>query len=113
MKGTEKQIAWAEGIKTAAINNINHNIDLSMARYEEYDHHPNYLATAEAFRVMAAVLAKVFAEHDDAEYIIDRRDMLAFASLCRTVDKWADLILSGKKTAAEIAAQNGIKDYRA
>lgn len=112
MKGTEKQIAWAEDIKSAAISNVNHNVVLSMQRYEEYDHHPAYLATAEAFRIMAACLDRIFSVHDDAEYYITHKKSFEFENLCQTVDRWAELIRTGKKNAAQIAAENGIKDYQ-
>lgn len=111
MNGTEKQIAFAEEIKNAAMTNVLHNAELSMQRYEEYDHHPNYLAEAEAFRIMAACLEKVFAAHDDAEYFISNREKLSFASLFQTVDRWAELIRQGKKTAAQIAFENGVKNW--
>lgn len=111
MKGTEKQIAWAEEIKSSAMSNVQHNIELSMQRYEEYDHHTAFLATATAFRIMAACLEKIFAAHDDAEYYIAHKGKLEFKNLCATVDRWAALILEGRKTASQIATENGIKDF--
>lgn len=111
MKGTEKQIVFAEEIKNAAMSNVLHNIELSMKRYEEYDHHPNFLTEAEAFRIMAACLKKIFDAHDDAEYFISRKETLAFENLCKTVDRWAELIRQGKKTAAQIAFENGVKNW--
>lgn len=110
MKGTEKQIAWAQDIKREALEKIEKNIALNAERYEEYDHHRLYAANIEAHKIMRAVLNAIFSVHDDAEYIIDHRAILTNYST--TVDRWAELILTGKKTAAQIAAQNGIKDYK-
>lgn len=113
MKGTEKQIAWAKDIYNKAAENIRSNIELNMARYEEYDHHPMYAANAEAYKIMLAVLDGIFAAHDDAEYIINHRAMLTPSGYSIHVNRWAEMIRTGKKSSKQIAKENGIKDYKA
>ena len=110
MKGTEKQVAWAQDIRNTALKNIEANIERNAKMYEEYDHHPMYAANIEAYKIMRAVITGIFAAHDDAEYIINHRAVLT--NFVYTVSRWAELIRTGKKTAEQIAAQNGIKDYK-
>ena len=110
MTGTEKQIAWAEDIKANAIGNADSIIKSALDKYHEYDEHPGFLTTAKAYKIMRAVLVCIFAAHDDAEYIINHRSVLL--NYTSTVDRWAELIRTNEKTAAQIAAQNGLKDYK-
>lgn len=110
MKGTEKQVAWAQDIHDKALENIEANIERNAKMYAECGQHPAYAANIKAYKIMRAVLAAIFAAHDDAEYIINHRAILT--NFGTTVDRWAELIRTGKKTAEQIAAQNGIKDYK-
>lgn len=110
MKGTEKQIAWALDIMNNARENVEANIERNEQMHKEYDQHPAYAANVQAYKIMRAVLAAIFAAHDDAEYIINHRAILT--NFGATVDRWSELIRTGKKTAEQIAAQNGIKDYK-
>ena len=113
MKGTEKQIAWAQDIKRQALENIESNITLNAARYEEFDKLPMYAANVEVYKIMAAVIEGIFAAHDDAEYIINHHSMLSPSGYTVHVDRWAEMIRSGKKTVEQIAKENGLKNYQA
>ena len=113
MTGTEKQIAWAQDIKRQAMESIESNIKTNAERYEEFDHHPMYAANIEAYKIMAAVIEGIFAAHDDAEYIINHRAMLSPSGFSTHVNRWAEMIRTGKKTAEQIAKENGLKDYQA
>ena len=110
MKGTEKQIAWAQDIYNEAAKNINSSIAQYTEKYEQYDHHPAFAANVAAYKIMAAVLDGIFAAHDDAEYIINHR--AALTNFNGIVSRWAEQIRTGKMTAEQIAAQNGIKNYK-
>ena len=113
MKGTEKQIARAQDIRKQAMENIESNIKLNTERYEEFDHHPIYAANIEAFKIMRAVIDGIYAAHDDAEYFIDHRSILSFSGFIMHVNRWAEMIRSGKKTVEQIAKENGLKNYQA
>lgn len=107
MKGTARQIEWAEDIRRQAIENIEANIKLRA----QYDDVPS-AATVSAYKIMRAVVDGVFAAHDDAEWIINHRQMLTPSGYRVCVDRWAELISTGRMTAEQIAAQNGLKDYK-
>jgi hypothetical protein len=113
MKGTEKQIAWAQDIRSQAIENIESNIKLNAERYEEFDHHPMYAANVESYKIMRAVIEGIYEAHDDAEYIINHRTILSPSGYTVHVNRWAEMILSGKKTVEQIAKENGLKNYQA
>ena len=113
MKGTEKQIAWAQDIKRYALANLESNITLYTDCLKEYDNHPLFAANIEAYKIMRAVIEGIFAAHDDAEYIINHREKLTPSGYTTYIDRWSELIRSGKKTAEQIARENGLKDYQA
>ena len=113
MKGTEKQITWAQDIIKTSLEHAENNSKLNMDRYEEYDHHPMYLANAEAYKLMTAVLKAIFAAHDDAAWIIEHRTRIGNQAISQQADRWADMIRSGRKTIAQIASENGLKNYQA
>lgn len=113
MKGTEKQIAWAQDIRSHAIVDIESNINLNAERYEEFDHHPMYAANIASYKIMRAVIEGIYEAHDDAEYIINHRTILSPSGYTVHVNRWAEMIRSGKKTAEQIAKENGLKNYQA
>ena len=105
MTGTAKQIAWVEDIKSTAIDNLNSNITRMSPE-------PRFDANVKAFKLMKAVVEAVFAAQTDAAKVIDRREMFAPSALFRTCDRWAEMLRSGKVTIEELAAKNGIKNYK-
>ena len=111
MTGTAKQVAWAEDIKAAALRNVQDNLNSGIEMFREFNH-PTYAAKANAYGVMQAVLTMILSSHDDAEYIIRHRHMLALDTIRMTVSRWTELIESGRKTPAQIAKENGVADYQ-
>jgi len=105
MKGTEKQIQWAEDIKANAISNLRNNIERMSAE-------PRFEANVKAQKLMLAVLDVLFSRMDDASKIIDFREKFAPSHLFRTCDRWAELLDTGRATITEIAAREGLKDYK-
>ena len=105
MKGTEKQIAWATEIEANAIRNLENNI-------AKMSTEPHFTNNVHAMKLMLTVVKAAFAAQDDVTKIIDRREMFAPASLFATCDRWAEMLRSGKITLADIAARNGLKDYK-
>ena len=77
MTGTEKQIAWAEDIKTAPIENCTANA----ARYSEVDKRisERYLKIREKYEVVIAQLEKK-PETEKASWWIDNRSKLPSVS---------------------------------
>ena len=104
---TQKQLAWAEQIKSDAIRNCELLIDGNTARYAETGH-PVYSSAVSAAKVMRALLIATFSAHD-AAWIIDHRKKLADWQMI--VDRWAELLQTGKITVKQLAANNGLPDY--
>ncbi len=105
MTGTTKQIAWVEEIKANAISNLNSNIARMASE-------PALAANVKAFKLMVAVVEAVFAAQTNAEKIINRREMFSPSALFATCDRWAEMISSGKTTVEQLAAKNGLKNYK-
>jgi len=105
MTGTTKQLAWVEEIKANAISNLTNNIDRMSSE-------PTFAANVKTYKLMVAVVEAVFAAQTDAEKIINRREMFAPAALFATCDRWAEMISSGKATIEQLAAKNGLKNYK-
>lgn len=105
MKGTEKQVAWAMDIENHAIETLTKNID-------RMGDEPLFTANVQASKLMLAIVHKVFTMQDDASKIIERRYMFEAKALFQNCDQWANQIRSGKTTISELAAKNGIKDFK-
>lgn len=68
MKGTEKQIKWAEDIKRTVLENLQNNID----RMEEHAEHFPY--ELKAFKETKEEAEKAFEVCENASQIINMRD---------------------------------------
>ena len=80
MKGTEKQIAWAEDIKAEVIANCDCIIRNSMADGAEFS--INYVDTITAGELKAFV-EDAFSKVDSAKTIIDNRSNYTYGALVR------------------------------
>lgn len=94
MKGSEKQVAWAEQIKANAIGTCDANIDRLNKMLKEY---PGFGHTAEElqkFETLKAHLIAKFDTVDNAKWYIDNRDRLSGAHVLTMVEKklyWFDI----------------------
>jgi len=104
MKGTEKQIAWAEDIKRTTIDTCKNNI-------ERMNGEALFEANVDAYKIMLAVIDKIIEINadKDAAWWIDHRNTIASQRINSTADNWASQIRSGRKTAQQIAEQNGVR----
>lgn len=68
MKGTEKQVKWAEDIKRVEIENLQNNI----TRMEEHKEH--FVYELKAFNETKEEVEKVLEDCEDASQIINMRD---------------------------------------
>jgi len=108
MKGTEKQIAWANEILDHALDTCKRNIDLDTKRLEEYGHQV-YRSGIDALKVMMKVIEKIGSTTEDAEKIINKKDILSGENILKTVDRWAEQIRDGKLTVEQLAKDNGVE----
>lgn len=79
MKGTEKQIAWAEDIKAKALlaaSNIVRNAE-RRAEMGETGAHDYLFISVEAAKETEQMVIKACETLDDAAYIIECRDMMS------------------------------------
>lgn len=70
MKGTEKQIKWAEDIKRTVLENLQNNIN----RFEEHAEYFPY--ELKAFKETKEEAEKAFEIYENASDIIERRNRL-------------------------------------
>lgn len=108
MKGTEKQIAWAKEIIDHALDTCRRNIELDTKRLEEYGHQV-YQTSIDAMKVMMKVIEKIGSTTEDAEKIINKKDILSGENILKTVDRWAEQIRVGKLTVEQLAKDNGVE----
>lgn len=104
MKGTEKQIKWAEDIKTNAINTLEANIEKTATE-------PLFKADNQAYRILLAVTKNALSKIEDAGTLIDRRIYFDPRSLIKTASTWADNIRTGRFTVEQIAEQNRVTEW--
>ena len=76
LKGTEKQIAWAESIREESINTCDKNIELAKERIEKYPGVASYERDLKAYEEIKSQVVSVFDKIEDAAYIIDNRKSL-------------------------------------
>ena len=104
MTGTEKQIAWAEQIKTDAINTLDANIARTATeKLLEEDH--------QSYRILKAITVMTFEKTQDAGALIDRREHFAPAQLNRTASQWADALRFGRITVEKLAEINHVTNW--
>ena len=98
MKGTEKQIKWAEDIKANAINTCTANI-------ERLSVQPLDAMRVEVFKVIRKTLIDGFEQIDDAAVIINKRAHFDPMAIIRMADRTSELINSGHMTLEQFAAR--------
>lgn len=101
MKGTEKQIKWAEDIKAQAINNckaqITANNKIGMFAEEN-----------RLYEIMILAIEAVFDKVDDAAVIINKRQMFDSRTIDSNIRQALTLIRQGKITIEDFAKINGV-----
>ena len=106
MKGTEKQIKWAEEIKAAFISRCDGRINWEAEYRGNAD-----TQTAILYRIMRAGAIKMFDSIDDAAKIIDKRHMFDPSEADDKVRQWGMMIERGKLTIDQIIMANKIENY--
>ena len=88
LKGTEKQVAWAEDIIREARETISRNIEFKKQE-EERNNVPGFFALEiEAFEKCGESLETMLAGIDSASKIIDMRSKLSSGSILRMVQEY-------------------------
>lgn len=104
MKGTEKQVKWAEEIKATAYANVDMWEDHFGASTI-----PGDALTATLMKILRANLDMIFTAKDDAAWIIDHRNLISADQMMRQVYTWANQIKAGKVTLKKLAELTGAK----
>ena len=86
MKGSEKQIKWAEDIIADARKIIADNIHLNQNREAEFGA-GIYSRRAEQWEKVSAQIEAAIAKCDDAAIIINKRNMFSYDGLVKWVDR--------------------------
>lgn len=81
MRGSEKQIAWAEDIKKEAYGTVNANIKTLDEKIEKYPNWETAKKERAAFIRVREMLDEVFGKIEDASVIIEKRYMLSGKSI--------------------------------
>ena len=90
MRGSERQIKWAEDIKAQALDTIR-SMRETRKHYDDLDGKPNsnlYDITYEAIDAIEAELMLGFDRIEDASVIIDNRDRLTADAIRNQARKW-------------------------
>lgn len=79
LRGSEKQIAWAEDIRNEAIRTADLNIESSKKRMKEYGDSGKALfgPRLEAYKQVKANLLNALSKMDDASKIIDKSHIIS------------------------------------
>lgn len=89
MKGTEKQIKWAEGIKESAYGTIEANIELLNEKLEKYPNWESVKAEIKGYEKVRETLDKFFEMTDEASKVINARHILDGESIIEQARKYA------------------------
>lgn len=88
MKGSEKQVKWAEDIIEGARKTIEANIRLHMENAEKFPTAAKtYNDRADQWKRIGAQVEAAVAKCDDAALIINKRSMFSFEGLRKWVDR--------------------------
>ena len=109
MKGTEKQIAWAEDIIDSARRTIDGNVELVEKRIAEYG--DLFAADLSAWRIMRGFVNNFVATIDSAAQVIDKRHILASAAIVQMANRMGEDIRTGRMSAAQIADKMHVTEY--
>ena len=96
MKGTEKQIKWAEQILADARNTIQANIRLAQKNYEKYNHEVFFEDRLTALNLISDQF-EAMVENMTASMIIDARDRISPHSITCLLEKTEDKIRAEKR----------------
>lgn len=91
MKGSEKQIKWAEDIKAGAyraLDSLNEMNNLFGERAEEHWKNFSDTASPDAIEAVRKELDALFSGCDDARMIINNRAMMSSESILRHCRDW-------------------------
>ena len=110
MKGTEKQIKWAEDIMYDALDTCDKNIKLNGERYEATGL-DMYKMQATLYKIAKATFEKAFAGIEDASEIIDKRYKYNGKTANEYVTRMREQIIKGRITLEQIAKDNGVTEY--
>lgn len=102
MKGTDKQIKWAEDIKAHAINNCK-------AQIEANNKIGMFSDENELYEIMILAIESIFAKVNDASVIINKREMFDSRTIDNNIRQALTLIRNGKMTVEQFAKSNGVK----
>lgn len=102
MKGTEKQIKWAEDIKRNLISNIEHQVESNEGNL------PNP-TMAQLYRIMGKAVENIFANIDDAAVIINKRHIFDIDAVNSNVRRAETLIRRGQLTVEAFAKANRVE----
>lgn len=91
MKGTEKQIAWAEDIQKTALDALQRNIDRMKATNVK-----SYERTIKAFEKCKEELLECFEKCDDAALYIKNRETFSSRSVLQKANE-IELIMTNKE----------------
>lgn len=86
MKGSEKQIKWAEDIIAGARKIIADNIQINQNREAEYGV-GIYSRRAEQWEKLSTQIEEAVAKCDDAAIIINKRNMFSYDGLIKWVNR--------------------------
>ena len=100
MKGTEKQIKWAEDIIADCLSALNSNIE----RAENCPMDTNH---AIALKILRAAWKNVFGRVEDAAKVIGNRHRCSWNNISSDANR-IELMLSHGKTIAEICKMYGV-----
>lgn len=108
MKGTEKQIKWAEDTKANALGTCEANIERMEKTIDNQTGRTIFPDEIEAYKVQLAILQAFFAKVDDAAVIISKRDLIHPARINNVALQFAQRIKNGV-APKQIAAENGVE----
>lgn len=103
MKGTEKQIKWAEDIKAQTIKNIKSHIAANEAI-------GMFAEETRLYKIMERAVENLFETIDDAAIIINKRELLDIQSINTNIQRALRLIRNGRLTVEQFAAANHVAE---
>ena len=110
MKGTEKQIKWAEDIMHDVLDTCEKNIKINSERHEQTGL-DMFKAQAVLYKIVKATFEKAFAGIEDAGAFIDMRHRYSGETANRFVARMMEQINKGRITIEQIAKDNGVTEY--
>ena len=104
MKGSMKQIQWAEDIRANAINTCTANIERMSAE-------PLFALDVKVYKIFRAGLIARFDKIDDAALIIKQKELVDPRSIIDQVSRATEMIRDGKMTIEKLVQMSGVSEY--